>query len=134
MKGESTTFYLSIDIEKPVEKRGGWGKVVGVMSTLPQSPAIVTPQNIPVTNPDSIRAVYSNFFGASATMTDFTLFFLELGQVPGANGPTQHQTVKAMVTLPMAAAVGLQDVLGQMLEQSKQARQQFEKAALGAKK
>jgi len=105
------------------------------MATSPQSqPVITTPQNIPVTNPDNIRAVYSNFFGASATMTDFSLFFLEIGQVPGTGGSKQHQIVKSIVTLPLEAAVGLQEVLRQMLEQAAQARQQAQKAAASAKK
>ena len=70
--------------------------------------------SIPVANPHNVRPVYSNYFGASATEKDFTIFFLEEEQIPGENGPTHQQTVKAMVTLPLLAASELQDVLGQM--------------------
>ncbi len=95
---------------------------------------IITAQNIPVTNPDNLRPAYSNFFGASATMTDFTLFFLEVGQVPGPKGPEQQQVVKSIVTLPMGAIEGLQDVLRQLLEQNQKTKQQLEKATASAKK
>src|ERR1700735_2448981 len=63
--------------------------------------------DVPTTNPHDIQAVYSNHFGVSATMTDFTLFFLEVGQTPGPSGPIQKQEVKSIVTLPMIAATGL---------------------------
>jgi hypothetical protein len=77
----------------------------------------VTPQDIPITNPQNVGKVYSNFFGVSATMSDFTIFFLEVGQIPGPNGPIHQQEVKAMVTLPMIAAAGLQEVLQQVIQQ-----------------
>ncbi|MGA7829692.1 MAG: hypothetical protein WCA21_01860 [Terracidiphilus sp.] len=70
---------------------------------------------VPITNPNSVIAVYSNHFGISATMTDFTIHFLELGQVPGPNGPIHKQEVKAIVTLPLIAAAGMIQVLQQLM-------------------
>lgn len=93
----------------------------------------IAPQDVPVTNPDNIRAVYSNFFGMSATVTDFTIIFLELGQSPGST-PPQKNEVKAMVTLPMAAAAGLKQVLEQLVAQVEEANRQAQKAAASVKK
>ena len=43
-------------------------------------------------------AVYSNNFGVSATLTDFTIYFLEVGQIPGEKGVAAHkQEMKAIV-------------------------------------
>jgi hypothetical protein len=86
--------------------------------------AIINPQSIPVTNPDNVRAVYSNHFGMSATATDFSIFFLEVGQIPGPDGPIQKHEVKAVVTLPMIAAVGLQEVLKQLVAQTEESHAQ----------
>lgn len=93
------------------------------MSSIPQGAPAVPPipmaEDIPVTNPNNVEAVYSNHFGISATMTDFTIYFLEVGQIPsGVRGSEQHQRVKAVVTLPLLAASGLQEVLGQMQTQA----------------
>lgn len=77
--------------------------------------AFMRPQQAPITNPNNIAAVYSNQFGVSATMTDFTIYFFEMGQVPGMDGASQ--VIKAMVTLPLAAVDGLQQVLGQLSQQ-----------------
>ena len=84
----------------------------------PTKPRLTRPQDVPVTNPNNVKSVYANFFGVSATMTDFTIIFLELGRSPGAVGD-QNQTneVKAIVTLPMAAVEGLQQVLKQLTAQ-----------------
>jgi len=49
-------------------------------------------------------------------MTDFTIHFLEVGQVPGTNGPVQRQEIAALVTLPIMAAVGMIQVLQDMLQ------------------
>jgi hypothetical protein len=88
------------------------------MSSTPQvaSPSIATTrtEDIPVSNPDGISSVYSNNVAVSATMTDFSLYFLEIGQIPGS-APVQR--VKSIVTLPLSAAMGMQEVLRQMLEQ-----------------
>ena len=94
-----------------------------------------TTQNPSVSNPDNIRPVYSNFFGASATMTDFTIYFLELAQIPGAKGATAHeQTVKAMVTLPLSAISPLQELLGQIGQQAEVAKKAQEAATASVKK
>ena len=85
-----------------------------------------------MTNPDNIRAVYSNIFGVSATATDFTIIFLELGQSPGST-PPQKNEVKAVVTLPLAAAAGLQQVLEQLMAQAEEANRQAQKAAASVK-
>jgi predicted membrane-bound mannosyltransferase len=75
--------------------------------------------DIPVSNPHNVEAVYSNHFGISATMTDFTIYFLEVGQIPsGVSQSVQHQHVKAVVTLPLLAAAGLQEVLREMQQQA----------------
>jgi hypothetical protein len=87
------------------------------------------PHGISISNPKNIEAVYANQVGISATMTDFTIFFLELGQVPGGpTGAVQSQTVKAAVTLPLPVAQGLVEIIQQMvmgqLEAAKQAAKQ----------
>jgi|GEM_PF-4129926 hypothetical protein len=74
------------------------------------------PQDVPITNPLEISAVYSNHFGVSATMSDFTIYFLELGQTPGPKGIIHKQEVKAIVTLPIMAAGGMIQVLQQILQ------------------
>ena len=89
------------------------------MSSSRISPQVVQIQDVPVTNPNNITAVYSNHFGVGATLTDFSIFFLEVGQLPGGLAESkQHQTVKAIVTLPLSAAHGLQVVLGELLKQA----------------
>jgi hypothetical protein len=85
-------------------------------SSASKKPSVSQSGNIPVTNPTDLAAVYSNNFGVSATLTDFTIFFLELGQVPGVAGSIPKQEVKAIVTLPLMAGPGLVDVLQQMLQ------------------
>lgn len=76
----------------------------------------VSPQEVPITNPLNISAVYSNHFGVSATMSDFTIYFLELGQTPGPKGTIHKQEVKAIVTLPIMAAGGMIQVLQQIIQ------------------
>lgn len=63
--------------------------------------------------------MYSNNFGVSATMTDFTIYFLEIGQIPGEKGVAIHkQELKAIVTLPLLAVSGLQQALQQVQERA----------------
>src|ERR1039458_2559127 len=103
----------------------------------PTVPAMkpTTPQNPSVSNPDNLRPVYSNFFGTSATLTDFTIYFLEMAQIPGSKGSTaQEQTVKAIVTLHLAAISALQDLLGQMAQQIEVAKKQAQEAAAASAK
>jgi hypothetical protein len=95
---------------------------------------IMKPQDIPVTNPNNVMPAYSNFFGASATATDFTIFFMEVGQTPGPKGPIHRQEVKAMVTLPMMAVEGLRSVLAQVKSQTEEAIRQAQEAAASVKK
>jgi hypothetical protein len=72
--------------------------------------------SIPITNPRGIASIYSNNIGVSSTMLDFTLFFVETGQLPGENGPVPKNELKAAVTLPMPSAGALIQALTQMLE------------------
>jgi hypothetical protein len=108
------------------------------MATLPNPPAQafpVDPTSLPIENPSNITPVYSNHFGVTATMTDFTIFFLEVGAMPGPKGPIHRQELKAAVTLPMAAIEGLAQVASQLLKQAEQAKAQIEKMkASGSKK
>lgn len=83
---------------------------------------------VPVTNPHDLSAVYANHFGVSATMTDFTLYFLELGQIPALKGTVQKQEIKAIVTLPLAAGIGMVQVLQQLLKQHSEQVAQITKA------
>jgi hypothetical protein len=91
---------------------------------MPNSPVksakqdMVEPQNVPITNPDNVKAVYANHFGVSATMTDFTIYFLELGQVPGLKGSVHTQEMKAIVTLPLMVAAGMIQVLQQVMQKN----------------
>jgi hypothetical protein len=78
-------------------------------------PKSTTAQEVPVTNPHNLVAVYANHFGVSGTMTDFTIFFLEMGQIPGPDGAIKKQEIKSIVTLPMLAAPALIQVLQQTL-------------------
>ncbi len=88
-------------------------------SPTPPQPVGATPtQDVPITNPNNLAAVYSNNFGVSATLTDFTIYFLEAGQIPEGKSTTKKQELKAVVTLPMAAATGLQQAMQQMLNQA----------------
>ena len=80
-----------------------------------KSPKSTAPQEVPVTNPHNLVPVYSNHFGVSVTMTDFTIFFLEMGTIPGPEGQIHRQEVKSIVTLPMLAAPALIQVLQQTL-------------------
>jgi hypothetical protein len=85
-------------------------------SASPKQQAALRPEDVPVTNPSNLNAVYANHMGVSATMTDFTIYFLEVGQIPGPAGNIPKQEIKAIVTLPIMAATGLSDVLQQVLK------------------
>ncbi len=76
------------------------------------TPATIQPA---VTNSRGVTPVYSNNVGVSATMLDFTLYFVETGQMPGEKGPVPHHDLRAAVTLPMPAAVALMEAVGNML-------------------
>lgn len=80
---------------------------------------VPTPGEVDITNSKNVETVYSNQFGISSTVTDFTIFFLELGIIPGANGGTARHELKAAVTLPMPALEGMIDVLTQLRKQQK---------------
>ena len=94
-------------------------------SESPAKQKLQNPQDVPVTNPNNVKSVYANFFGVNATMTDFTITFFQLGQTPGGGKPTNE--VQAVVTLPMAAVEGLQQVLKQLAVQTADAIKQAEK-------
>ena len=87
--------------------------------TFAKMPDTLTPNQIPVTNPQNLSSVYANHFGASATLSDFTMYFLELGQIPGSSGSVHKQELKAAVTLPMVSAPGLIQVLQQVIDNNK---------------
>lgn len=71
---------------------------------------------LPVTNPREVKAVYANNLGISATQLDFTLYFIETGQLPGQKGAVAQNELKAAVTLPMPAAMALMHAVGDMLK------------------
>lgn len=96
-------------------------------------------QDIAITNPNGLKAVYANHFGVSATMTDLTLHFLEMGQVPsGKGGSASHLEVKAIVTIPMLMGSGLIEALQQALQSQAKGLQttlkQLQEQAAGGKK
>src|SRR5580693_5494692 len=70
-------------------------------------PDTLSPNQIPVTNPQNLSTVYANQFGASATLSDFTVYFLEMIQMPGPGGTEHRQELKAAITLPMFNASAL---------------------------
>jgi hypothetical protein len=71
----------------------------------------------PPINPKGIRPVYANNIGLSATLTDFTLLFIETGQWPGSEGGGNlHNEIVAAVTLPPPAAAGLMQALQQYIQ------------------
>jgi len=92
-----------------------------------------SPEDVPITNPQGLSAVYSNHFGMSATLTDFTIYFIEMGQIPGPDGPILKQELKAIVTLPIMAAAGLLQVLPQLLQQNAVSVEQLKKQMSGGK-
>src|SRR5690242_5274160 len=73
-------------------------------------------QDVPITNPLGLKSVYANHVGVSGTMTDLTIYFLEVGQVPGSGGPDRHQEIKSIVTIPIIMAQGLIQALSQGLQ------------------
>jgi hypothetical protein len=91
------------------------------------SPFGFAPQNVAISNPHNVSAVYSNHLGASGTLTDFSLYFLQVGQIPGETGARQE--LKAAVTLPLALAEPLIQVLKQVVEGHKSALEQATAAA-----
>ena len=80
------------------------------------------------TNPRGITPVYANNLGLSATLTDFTLLFLETGQWPGPDGAAPHNELRAAVTLPPMAAMGLMDALQQYIKKYADNQQALEQA------
>jgi hypothetical protein len=88
---------------------------------------IALADEVPITNPQGLSAVYSNHFGMSATLSDFTIYFLEMGQIPGPNGAIAKQELKAIVTLPFVAAAGMMQVLQQTLQQHAQQMAEIQK-------
>jgi hypothetical protein len=80
----------------------------------PKLPDTLTPNEIPVSNPHNLSTSYANHFGASATMSDFTLFFMEISQIPGPTGPIHKQELKAAITVPMVSIAGMIQILQQV--------------------
>jgi hypothetical protein len=81
-------------------------------------PSILKDAPVPVTGGQDIKPVYANFVAASATMTDFRLFFNELGTIIDGNNPRQTQEAKAIVVLPIAATKALIELLTQVSKSS----------------
>jgi hypothetical protein len=80
---------------------------------------VVQSTEIPISNDDHVRAVYANTVGASATLTDFRLFFTEVASMPDAKGGSQVvQELRAIVTLPLAVVPALVGVLQQLRARS----------------
>ena len=75
--------------------------------------------DVPIDNPQGLKPIYANHFGVSATMTDLTIYFLEVGQMPdsGKVGNAQFQEVRAIVTIPTLLAQGIIQTLQQVLMQ-----------------
>jgi hypothetical protein len=99
----------------------------------------VSAKQLPVTNPDNVATVYANNIGISATMLDFTLYFVETGQLPGEKGLIPNNKLKSAVTLPLATAMALTQALNSMLKNAKEmsekqqaAIQAMRKASSGA--
>jgi hypothetical protein len=65
-------------------------------------------------------------------MTDLTICFLEVGQIPGLKGPIPKQEIKAIVTLPMLAAAGMIQVLQQVLQTHTEQLAKMQKDQLAA--
>ena len=78
--------------------------------------SVMRSEDIPVTNPHGISSVYANNIGVSATMLDFTIFFVETGQIPGENGSIPKNELKSAVTMPMPSAMAIMESLKQMLQ------------------
>jgi len=88
-------------------------------SQTPRPVKVVNPaDDVAVANPHNVSAIYSNSFGMSATLTDFTIYFLEVGQTPSGTGSVPKNDIKAIITLPLLAAGGLQEALQQILKQA----------------
>lgn len=92
-------------------------------------PAGSGPQSVRVSNPHNISATYANHIGAGGTLTDFSLYFIEVGQLPGENGSVTRQELKAAVTLPLALAEPLMQILQQIVEGHKSLIEQATVAA-----
>jgi len=74
-------------------------------------------QDVRISNPNGVSSVYSNNVGASGTAVDFSLYFLELGQTPSEQGPVSKHEIKSIVTLPLALAPALLQVVQQVIAQ-----------------
>jgi hypothetical protein len=92
------------------------GKPNQLQPKQPKLPGTLSPDDVPITNPRDVSAIYSNHFGISATASDFTIYFLEIGQTPGPKGPIHKQEIKAIVTIPLIMAAGMVQVLQQVLQ------------------
>jgi hypothetical protein len=79
----------------------------------------VAVQNLAISNPHDVSTVYANHIGAGGTLTDFSLYFVEIGQMPGQKDSKME--LKAAVTLPLALAEPLVQVLKQVIERQKMA-------------
>jgi hypothetical protein len=95
-----------------------------------QGPFVLTPQNVQVSNPHNVSSVYANNIGAGGTLTDFSLYFIETGQLPFENRTITKQELKAAVTLPLALAEPLIRILQQIVDGHKS---MVEKATEAAK-
>ena len=92
----------------------------------------------PISNPNGVRATYSNHFGVSATAADLTLYFMEVGQAPTeGGGMSPRQEVKSIVTIPALMANGivqaLHDALGLQQAREMAVKQMEEKVSGGEK-
>ena len=93
---------------------------------------MIEASTIPVTNPRGVSATYANNIGVAATMLDFTIFFIETGQLPSASGPAPQNELKAAVTLPIPCALGLIEALNQLVKGAQDRMMQQQAAAAKA--
>jgi hypothetical protein len=62
-----------------------------------------------------VRPIYANHLAVGGTVTDFTIYFLELSQMPG--GPPK-QEVRVAVTMPIALAEGIAQAMKEVTERN----------------
>ena len=104
---------------------------------VPKGPQPVAPP--PVSNPDGIRAVYSNFMGVSVTVTDVEIVFTQVGQNTGATGESSLENrIVAKVKIPISQVQPLIQVLTTSVahhtERAKEFLKQLQKQQLSTTK
>ncbi len=85
---------------------------------------VIDSNDLKLTNPDGVRAVYSNEIGISLTSTDIRLMFAEIGPVFGAEAnPPAEKVLRANVVIPFQQAASLaQFITSALAHQAEQAK------------